>query len=326
MKLATLKEGGRDGSLVVVSRDLSRAVAVPAVARTLQGLIDDWRTLSPRAALVYAALNAGPVADEFAFDPERAAAPLPRAYQWIDSSAYVNHIALVRKARGVEMPPSFWTEPILYQGGSDTFLGSRDPIPLSDPAHDCDFEAEVAVIIDDVPMRADRETAAAAIRLVVLVNDVSLRGVIPAELAKGFGFFHGKPSSAFSAVAVTPDELGSHWDGTKVSLPLEVELNGRWMGSPDAGVDMTFDFPFLISTFTRTRALSAGTIVGAGTVSNVDPAAGVCCLAERRMREVIDTGRAITPFLKAGDRVRIDMRDATGQSIFGGIDQMVVAV
>jgi len=326
MKLATLKQGGRDGTLVVVNRDLSRAVAIPAIARTLQELMDDWNMLAPQARLVYESLNAGPVANQFGFDPKNVAAPLPRAFQWIDSSAYVNHIALVRKARGVEMPPSFWTEPILYQGGSDTFLGSRDPIPLSDPKHDCDFEAEVAVIIDDVPMHADRATAAEAIRLVVLVNDVSLRGVIPEELAKGFGFFHGKPSSAFSATAVTPDELGTHWDGAKVSLPLHVELNGRWMGNPNAGVDMTFDFPFLISSFTRTRALSAGTIVGAGTVSNVDPRAGVCCLVEQRMREVIDTGSAITPYLKDGDRISVDMRDSSGQSIFGGINQTVSAV
>lgn len=323
MKLATLKSASRDGQLVVVSRNLARAVPVPTIAPTLQALLDRWSTLCTRVQEVYAALNEGTLPGEIPFDPRHAAAPLPRAFQWIDASAYVNHIALVRRARGVEMPPSFWTEPILYQGGSDTFLGPCDPIPLQDDAHDCDFEAEVVVIIDDVPMQSDQTSAAKAIRLVTLANDISLRGLIPAELAKGFGFFHGKPSTAFAPVAVTPDELGEAWDGSKLSLPLRVTLNGEWFGHPNAGRDMTFDFPFLISHVTRTRALSSGTIIGAGTVSNVDPDAGACCIVERRMREVLAHGSASTPYLTSGDRVRIEMIDANGGSIFGAIEQRV---
>ncbi|MEI9889229.1 MAG: fumarylacetoacetate hydrolase family protein [Rhizomicrobium sp.] len=326
MKLGSLKKGGRDGTLVVVSRDLSRAVAVPRIAATLQGALDRWSALSGPLAQVYEDLCRGDMADAFAFVPAQAAAPLPRAYQWLDGSAYVRHIELVRAARGVAMPPSLWTDPIMYQGGSDTMLGPCDPIPVGDAdAWGADFEAEVAVIVDDVPMAASRETAARRIALVTLVNDVSLRGLIPAELAKGFGFLHGKPSTAFAPVAVTPDELGDAWDGCKLGLPLRVALNGRPFGQPNAGIDMTFDFPTLIAHAAKTRALGAGTIVGAGTVSNADRRAGSCCIAERRMLEVLEGGVAVTPFLRAGDRVRIEMTGRDGLSPFGAIEQSVVS-
>ncbi|MEI9997487.1 MAG: fumarylacetoacetate hydrolase family protein [Rhizomicrobium sp.] len=325
MKLGTLKRGGRDGTLVVVSRDLSRAVAVPDVARTLQEALDSWSTVSTDLAAIYDALNDGEAAHAFGVVPEDFAAPLPRAYQWLDGSAYVRHIELVRKARGVPMPPSFWTQPIMYQGGSDTLLGPRDPIPVAkDGSWGADFEAEIAVMVDDVPMGATREAAAACIRLITLVNDVSLRGLIPDEIAKGFGFLHGKPSSAFAPVALTPDEMADAWNGYKVSLPVMVWRNGEIFGSPNAGVDMTFDFPTLIAYAAKTRALCAGTIIGAGTVSNNDRSAGSCCIAERRVLEQLDGGIARTPFLGAGDRVRIEMRDERGASLFGAIDQMVV--
>jgi fumarylacetoacetate (FAA) hydrolase len=332
MKVASLKEG-RDGHLVVVSRDLSRAADAAAVAPTLQKALDDWDAAVPGLTEIANALEGGRIAS-IAFDPGKCASPLPRAYQWADGSAYVNHVELLRRSRGAEMPASFWTDPLMYQGGSDAFLGPADPIVMADEAWGIDFEAEVAVIVGDVPMGADREAAARAIRLIVLVNDVSLRNLIPAELAKGFGFFHGKPSSAFSPVAVTPDELGAAWDGAKLSLPLLSHLNGAPMGQPNAGADMTFDFPTLIAHAARTRPLSAGTIVGSGTVSNKDrdggpgrPVSegglGYSCLAEVRMVETIRGGKATTPFLKFGDRVRIEMRDTQGRSIFGAIDQVV---
>lgn len=325
MKLASLRRGGRDGELVVVSRDLSRAVSAVGVAPTLQAALDDWSDIAPKLGALAARLEANEADDAFAFDASQAAAPLPRAYQWVDSSAYVNHIELVRKARGVPMPPSFWTDPIMYQGGSDTFLGCQDDIPVGDEdAWGADFEAEVAVIVDDVPLAATWGQAKSSIRLVVILNDVSLRGLIPDELAKGFGFVHGKPSTAFSPVAVTPDELGEAWDGTKVKLPLIVSLNGEIFGQPNAGVDMTFDFPTLIAHAAKTRALSAGTIVGAGTVSNVDRRTGSCCIAERRMIETIDEGAPKTPFLAYGDVVHIEMNGADGTSIFGAIEQHVV--
>ncbi|HKV00150.1 MAG TPA: fumarylacetoacetate hydrolase family protein [Vineibacter sp.] len=325
MKLATLRKGGRDGALAVVNRTLALAIEVPDIAPTLQAALDDWANRAPALARVSDQLNAGTLGGAFAFDPGRAAAPLPRAYQWVDGSAYVNHIELVRKARGAPMPASLWTEPIMYQGGSDTFLGPRDPIPVANEAGwGADFEAELAVIVDDVPLAASRAQAAAAIRLIVLLNDVSLRGLIPDELAKGFGFLHGKPSTAFAPVAITPDELGSAWDGTKVGLPLCVDLNGARIGAPHAGIDMTFDFPALIVHAAKTRALSAGTIVGAGTVSNRDRAKGVCCLAEKRVLETLDTGAPITPFLRHGDFVRIEVRADDGQSVFGSIEQRVV--
>ena len=322
MKLASLKDGGRDGTLIVVSRDLSRAVPAEA-ATTLQAALEAWTETAPALKAQSDALNEGAAEGGFAFDPEACAAPLPRAYQWADGSAYVNHVELVRKARGAEMPESFWSDPLMYQGGSDTLLGPRDPILAADEAWGIDFEAEVAVITDDVPAGTGAETAGEHIRLFMLVNDVSLRNLIPGELGKGFGFFHGKPPTAFSPVAVTPDELGAAWDGGKVHLPLLSHLNGELFGRPDAGVDMTFDFPQLIAHAAKTRSLGAGTIVGSGTVSNVDRSVGSSCLAEVRMLETIDQGKPSTPFMSFGDRIRIEMLDAEGRSIFGAIEQEV---
>jgi len=324
MKLASRKDGGRDGTLLVVSRDLKTAVAASEVAASLQAALDDWRLKAPALAQISAALNAGQAADAFRFDPARCASPLPRAYQWADGSAYVNHVELVRKARGSEMPPSFWTDPLMYQGGSDSFIGPRDPILAESEDWGIDLEGEVAVITDDVPMGIQRGAASRHIQLLMLVNDVSLRNLIPNELAKGFGFFHAKPATAFSPVAVTPDELGNAWDGAKVSLPLVVHINGQLFGRPNAGMDMTFDFPALIAHAARTRELEAGTVVGSGTISNVDRSAGSACLAEKRMLEILETGKPVTPFLRFGDRVRIEMLDAGGQSIFGAIEQEVV--
>ena len=323
MKLASLKAGGRDGTLVVVSKDLARAVAVPEIAPTLQAALDDWSALAPRLADVAGRLDDDAMADSVPFRSVDAAAPLPRAYQWADGSAYVNHVELVRKARGAELPQSFWSDPLMYQGGSDAFLGPCDPIPAVDEDWGLDFEAEVAVITDDVPMGVDVATAAGHIRLVMLVNDVSLRGLIPGELAKGFGFFQSKPASAFSPVAVTPDELGAAWDGGKVNLPLRTYLCGELFGEPEAGTDMTFDFPTLIAHAARTRRLGAGTIIGSGTVSNLDRTRGSSCIAERRMLEVLNAGEALTPFMRAGDRVHIEMLDGEGHSVFGAIDQEV---
>lgn len=322
MKLASLKDGGRDGTLIVVSRDLSRAAPAEA-ATTLQTALESWAETAPALKAQSDALNEGAAEGGFAFDPEACAAPLPRAYQWADGSAYVNHVELVRKARGAEMPESFWSDPLMYQGGSDTLLGPRDPILAADEAWGIDFEAEVAVITDDVPAGTGPETAGEHIRLLMLVNDVSLRNLIPGELAKGFGFFHGKPPTAFSPVAVTPDELGAAWDGRKVRLPLLSHLNGELFGRPDAGVDMTFDFPQLVAHAAKTRPLGAGTIVGSGTVSNLDRSVGSSCLAEVRMLETIDRGKPSTPFMSFGDRIRIEMLDAEGRSIFGAIDQEV---
>jgi fumarylacetoacetate (FAA) hydrolase len=333
MKLASLKHG-RDGRLVVVSKDLTRATDAFIVVPTLQAALDDWARVAPRLALLAEQLEVGSV-PSFRFHEHECASPLPRAYQWADGSAYVNHVELVRKARGAEMPASFWTDPLMYQGGSDSFLGPREPIAMMTEAWGIDFEGEVAVILDDVPAGATREEAAAAIRLVVLVNDVSLRNLIPGELAKGFGFFQAKPSSALSPVAVTPDELGPAWDGAKLALPLHCTLNGQPFGRPNAGVDMTFDFPTLIAHAAKTRPLSAGTIVGSGTVSNKDadgspgkPIAegglGYACIAEQRTVETIRTGHPTTPFLNFGDSVRIEMKDDRGHSIFGAIEQEVV--
>ncbi|MER8763072.1 MULTISPECIES: fumarylacetoacetate hydrolase family protein [unclassified Mesorhizobium] len=332
MKLATLKDGTRDGKLVVVSRDLTRFTDASFLVRTLQAALDDWHRIAPHLAAMAESLenNAVPSAR---FHEHDAHSPLPRAYQWADGSAYVNHVELVRKARGVEMPPSFWTDPLIYQGGSDSFLAPRDPIRMADEALGIDMEGEVAVIIDDVPMGASLDEARAAIRLVLLVNDVTLRGLTAPELAKGFGFFQSKPSSAFSPVAVTPDELGDAWDGGKVSLPLLVDLNGKPFGRANAGIDMTFDFPALIVHAAKTRPLAAGTIIGSGTVSNkLDGGpgkpvsaggAGYSCVAELRMIETIETGGPKTPFLRFGDSVRIEMKDRGGHSIFGAIEQRV---
>jgi fumarylacetoacetate (FAA) hydrolase len=324
MKLATLKTAGRDGRLIVVSRDLQVAAAASEIAPTLQSALDDWDHKMPKLAQLSAALNLRRAADTFAFDPARCASPLPRAYQFADGSAYVNHVELVRKSRGAEMPASFWTEPLMYQGGSDSFLGPCDPITAESEEWGIDLEAEVAVITGDVPMRAPAEQAASRIRLAMLVNDVSLRNLIPAELSKGFGFFQSKPASSFSPVAVTPDELGEAWDGGKLRLPIVVHINAQLFGRPNAGDDMTFDFPQLIAHAARTRELEAGTIVGSGTISNVDRSRGSACIAEKRMLEKLDSGKAITPFLRFGDRVRIEMFDIDGNSIFGAIDQEVV--
>src|SRR5579871_6018856 len=319
MKLASLK-GGRDGSLVVVSRDLKRLIAVPAIATTLQAALDNWQDTAPQLQRVYDELNRQ---GGEALDTARLHSPLPRAFQWADGSAYVTHVELVRKARGAEMPPSFWTDPLMYQGGSDSFVGPADPILAADEAWGIDFEGEVAVITDDVPMGTDASHAGRHIKLLMLVNDVSLRNLIPAELAKNFGFFQSKPASAFSPVAVTPDELGEAWSDGKVHLPLLVHLNGRWFGAPNAGEDMTFSFPQLIAHAARTRVLGAGSVIGSGTVSNKDASRGSCCIAERRTLEQLDSGSPKTPFMKFGDRVRIEMFDAKSVSLFGAIDQKV---
>ncbi len=323
MKLASLRHG-RDGMLVVVARDLKTYVAVPDIAPTFQNAIDDWAHTAPRLTGVYDRLNKNSAAGAKSFDPKACMSPLPRAYQWADGSAYVTHVELVRKARGAEMPPSFWTDPLMYQGGSDGFIGPCDPIPAQDEAWGIDFEAEVAVITDDVPMGVDAHTAEKHIKLLMLVNDVSLRNLIPAELAKNFGFFQSKPASAFSPVAVTPDELDEAWKDGKVHLPLAVDFNGTRFGAPNAGDDMTFSFPQLIAHAAKTRSLGAGTIVGSGTVSNKDHSRGSCCIAERRTLEQLEGGAPKTPFMKFGDRVRIEMLNGHGKSIFGAIDQEVV--
>jgi fumarylacetoacetate (FAA) hydrolase len=323
VKLATLRRGGRDGRLAVVSRDLTRCMLVPGIAPTMQAALDDWEHVAPQLAERAVALEHG-TDTALKFDPAECAAPLPRAYHWVDGSAYVNHVELVRKARGAEMPASFWTDPLVYQGGSDDLLGPRDDVPFADDAWGIDLEAEIAVITDDVPMGTAAGAAAAHVRLITLVNDWSLRNLIPAELAKGFGFYQSKPSTSFAPVAVTPDELGPAWKDAKVHLPLRSRINGADFGAPDAGTDMTFDFAQLIAHVTKTRRLGAGAIVGSGTVSNYDRSRGASCLAERRMLEQIEHGAPRTPFLKFGDRVHIEMRDASGQSIFGSLDNRVV--
>jgi fumarylacetoacetate (FAA) hydrolase len=334
MKLASLK-GGRDGRLVVVSRDLAWCVDASPIAPTLQAALDDWARFGPQLAGLADELESG-FAPRQRFHENEAASPLPRAYQWADGSAYLNHMELVRRARGAEMPESFRTDPLVYQGGSDSFLGPRDPIPLGDEAWGCDLEAEVAVITDDVRAGAPREEALAAVRLVMLANDVSLRNLIPGELAKSFGFFQSKPAGSFSPVAVTPDELGPAWSNGKLRGAVEVELNGAPFGAPDAGEGMGFDFGQLIAHCARTRSLTAGSIVGSGTVSNRGsdggpgrpiPAGGVGygCIAEQRTVETLLEGAPRTPFLKFGDRVRIEMRDENRRSIFGAIEQTVVA-
>jgi fumarylacetoacetate (FAA) hydrolase len=323
VKLASLKRGGRDGTLVVVSRDLARCAAVPEIAPTLQRAIEEWPRTELALRSVSAQLEQGRI-DSEPFAASAAASPMPRAYQWLDGSAYLHHAELVRKARHAEMPQSLYSDPLMYQGGSDSFIGPTDDILVADEAYGIDFESEVAVIVDDVPMGITADQAGAHVRLVMLVNDVSLRNLIPPELAKGFGFVHGKPATAFSPVAVTPDELGAAWNGRTVALPLTSSINGKLFGRPNAGRDMNFDFPTLIAHAAKTRELEAGTIIGSGTVSNRDPAAGSACLAERRMIETIETGAPKTPFLKFGDRVRIEMKDAEGRSIFGAIDQRVV--
>jgi fumarylacetoacetate (FAA) hydrolase len=321
MKLASINQG-RDGELIVVDNQMRRYVSATEIAPTLQAALDNWDNCKEPLAALYLQLENGEI-DSQAFNSEICASPLPRAFQWADGSAYVNHVELVRKARNAEMPSSFWTDPLMYQGGSDSFLGPREDIAVADEAWGIDFEAEVAVIVGDVPMGISSSEATKYIQLVMLVNDVSLRNLIPGELAKGFGFFHAKPSSAFSPVAVTPDVLGSAWDGAKLHLPLRAILNGDLVGEPNAGVDMTFDFGQLIAHAAKTRPLCAGTIVGSGTVSNLDRSKGSCCLAEVRMLETIANGSATTEFMSFGDRIQIDMLDDNGQSIFGEIDQKV---
>jgi fumarylacetoacetate (FAA) hydrolase len=323
MKLASLKHG-RDGRLVVVSDDLTRMASADDIVPTLQAVLDDWSSLSPRLADRAAALNAGDNAQAMEFDPAACAAPLPRAYQWADGSVYLNHMELVRKARGAELPASFLTDALMYQGGSDIMLGARDDIEVIDEEWGIDLEAEIAVITDDVPMGIVPDGADGHIKLVLLANDVSLRNLIPTELGKGFGFFQSKPATSFSPVVVTPDSLGDAWDGRKMHGTVDVAVNGQRLGNLEAGADMYFDFAQLISHAARTRHLGAGTIVGSGTVSNRDRSRGSGCLAEVRTIETIETGTPKTPFMKFGDRVTIDMRDAAGASIFGGIDQKIV--
>jgi fumarylacetoacetate (FAA) hydrolase len=323
MKLATLKDGTRDGQLLVVARDLKTAVVADGIARSLQRALDDWAFLAPQLEELSRSLNEGRARRSFDFDPSACMAPLPRAFQWADGSAYVNHVELVRKARKAEMPASFWEDPLMYQGGSDDFLGPTDDIALLHEAWGIDFEAEVAVITDDVPMGATPDQAFQQIRLLMLVNDVSLRNLIPDELAKGFGFFQSKPASSFSPVAVTPDELGSAWKDAKVHLPLRSVWNGKLVGQPNAGVDMVFNFAQLISHLVKSRNARAGTIVGSGTVSNTDPRKGYSCIAEKRCLETIADGQPRTEFMAFGDTIRIEMLDADGKSIFGAIDQTV---
>ena len=324
MKLASLKSAAsRDGELCVVNQQLTTAVRVSQIAPTLQYALDHWQDVEKKLQKIYQQLNEGTLDNTFAFDPQKCTSPLPRSYQWADGSAFVNHVELVRKARGAEMPSNFWTDPLMYQGGSDAFLGPRDPILAVDEAHGIDFESEVAIITDDVPMGVDKKNAGQHIKLLMLVNDVSLRNLIPDELAKGFGFFQSKPASSFSPVAITPDELGANWDGQRVHLPLLTHFNGQLFGQPNAGIDMTFSFPELVHHAAKTRILSAGTIIGSGTVSNLDRSKGSSCIAEKRMLEILEQGKASTPFMHFGDRVHIEMVDKQGNSIFGAIDQIV---
>lgn len=324
MKLATLKDGSRDGQLVVVSRDLSMAHYASGIATRLQQVLDDWNFLSPQLEDLYQTLNHGKARHAFAFDTAQCLAPLPRAYQWADGSAYLNHVELVRKARGAEVPESFYTDPLMYQGGSDDFLGPREPIVCPSEDFGIDFEAEIAVITGDVPMGSTPEAALEGIRLLMLVNDVSLRELIPAELAKGFGFFQSKPATTFGPVAVTPDELGAAWQGGRVHLNLESAWNGKRVGLCDAGAEMTFHFGQLIAHICRTRNVRAGSIVGSGTVSNKDWSRGYSCIAEKRAIETIESGAPKTAFMKFGDTIRIEMKGADGQSVFGAIDQAVL--
>lgn len=324
MKLATLKDATRDGQLAVVSRDLKTAALADGIAPTLQRALDDWHFIAPQLENLYGELNAGRAFRAFDFDVKQCMAPLPRAFQWADGSAYVNHVELVRKARNAEMPATFWTDPLMYQGGADDFIGPTDDIVLASEEWGIDFEGEIAVITDDVPMATSAADAGAHIKLLMLVNDVSLRNLIPAELAKGFGFFQSKPASSFSPVAVTPDELAGAWQDGKVHLPLRVTWNGALVGQPNAGVDMVFNFPQLIAHLAKTRNARAGSIIGSGTVSNKDSDKGYSCIAEKRCLETIADGEAKTPFMKFGDTIRIEMLDANGRSIFGAINQQVV--
>ncbi len=334
MKLATLRNNTRDGRLVVVSSDLTHCTRAERIAPTLQAALDNWHKLAPKLQSLSDQLHAGEVNSE-GFQEQACLSPLPRAYQWADGSAYINHVELVRKARGAEVPESFYSDPLIYQGGSDGFLPPHGDIPLGDPTWGCDMEGEIAVITGDVPMGASEQQAAEGIKLVMLVNDVSLRGLIPGELGKGFGFFQSKPASAFSPVTVTPDELGPHWRDNLLHLPLRVDLNGQAFGRANAGVDATFNMAQLVAHVAKTRAICAGSIIGSGTVSNKgadggagkpvkDGGLGYSCIAEIRMIETIRDGRASTPFMGDGDVIKIEMFDPDGRSIFGAIEQKVV--
>ena len=323
MKLASLKEGGRDGTLIVVNRDMSKAVKVPDIAPTLQAALENWAATEPTLVEVFNRLQEGNVEGAFDFDPKQVAAPLPRSYHWADGSAYVTHVELVRKARGAVLPESFYTDPLMYMGASDVFLGPCDDIPLESEDWGIDFESEVAIFTDDVPAGITPEQAKSHIKLITIINDVSLRNLIPAELAKQFGFYQSKPHTSFAPVAVTPDELGDAWDGGKIHLPLHSIMNGIKLGSPNAGLDNTFDLPRLISHAAKSRPLMAGTVVGSGTVSNVGSKDGSSCISEIRCLETIASGKPTTEFMKFGDRIEIEMFDENGESIFGRIDQIV---
>lgn len=323
MKLGSLKEGGRDGTLIVVSRDLTRAVRADGIAPTLQRALEDWSNAAPRLNALSDALNAGEADGAFALDMQALASPLPRAYEFVDGSAYLPHVERVRRARGAEVPESFYVDPLMYQAVSAGFYGPRDPVRVPSEDYGIDLEAEVVIVTDDVPMAASPEQAAGHIQLIGLVNDVSLRNLIPNELAKGFGFLQSKPRSALSPVFVTPDELGEAWRDNKVHLPLVTHINGAWFGAPEAGVDMQFDFAQLVAHAARTRPLSAGTIVGSGTVANQDTSLGASCFAEKRTVETLETGKPITPFMRYGDVVRIEMRSRDGADIFGAIEQRI---
>nr|WP_297353491.1 fumarylacetoacetate hydrolase family protein [uncultured Caldimonas sp.] len=323
MKLATYKDGSRDGQLVVVSRDLSMAHYASGIATRVQQVLDDWNFLSPQLQDLYETLNQGKARHAFAFDAALCMAPLPRAYQWADGSAYINHVELVRKARGAEVPESFYTDPLMYQGGSDDFLGPCDDVIVASEDFGIDFEAEIAVVTGDVPMGASPDEALEGIRLLMLANDVSLRHLIPAELAKGFGFFQSKPATAFSPVAVTPDELGAAWQGGRVHLTLQSSWNGKKVGLCEAGPEMTFHFGQLIAHICKTRNVRAGSIVGSGTVSNKDWSRGYSCIAEKRAIETIEHGAPRTDFMRYGDTIRIEMKGLDGLSVCGAIDQKI---
>ena len=323
MKLGSLKEGGRDGTLIVVSRDLARGVRATGIASTLQQALEDWSNIAPRLNALYVQLNEGQAEGAFDIDLQLLAAPLPRAYEFVDGSAYLPHVERVRRARGAEVPESFYVDPLMYQAVSAGFYGPRDPVKVVDEAYGIDLEAEIVVVTDDVPMAVTPEQASSHIQLVGLVNDVSLRNLIPGELAKGFGFLQSKPRSALSPVFVTPDELGDDWRGDKLHLPLLTHINGEWFGAPEAGEDMQFSFAQLVAHAAKTRPLSAGTIVGSGTIANEDTSRGASCFAERRTIETLETGKPITPFMSFGDTVRVEMLDRDGHSIFGAIEQKI---
>ena len=323
MKLGSLKEGGRDGTLIVVSRDLARGVRATGIAPTLQQALEDWSNTAPRLNALYVQLNEGQAEAAFDIDLQQLAAPLPRAYEFVDGSAYLPHVERVRRARGAEVPESFYVDPLMYQAVSAGFYGPRDAVKVVDEGYGIDLEAEIVVVTDDVPMAVTPEQASSHIQLVGLVNDVSLRNLIPPELAKGFGFLQSKPRSALSPVFVTPDELGDDWRGDKLHLPLLTHINGAWFGAPEAGEDMQFSCAQLVAHAAKTRPLSAGTIVGSGTIANQDTSRGASCFAERRTIETLETGKPITPFMSFGDVVRVEMLDHDGRSIFGAIEQVI---